>query len=110
MDKQTLMQNQRVAVICLILLSFAMASSEFVNICSWNMRSLLSAGPYIRTLCQSSDIIVASEHRLYSYELSKLDAFFPGYNIYAKSSADLNNEQGLKVPGHCGLLIAWSQE
>ena len=78
-----------------------------INIAAWNMRSVNHAHVYVNDLCKTYDIICASEHRLYNYELNKLDAVFQGYSVYAKASSDLVNDSGIHRPGHCGTLIAW---
>ena len=78
-----------------------------LSISSWNMRFLRSATPYLQELCGMSDIITASEHRLYQCELFKLQDVLPGYTVQAKASIDLSDDDHGSKPGHCGLLIAW---
>ena len=80
-----------------------------LSLCAWNMRSVNYAGPYIEELCKTHDVIVGAEHRLYSYELNKLNSVFPGFSVRAKASKDLSNEDGVVRPGHCGICIAWKQ-
>jgi hypothetical protein len=33
--------------------------------------------------------------------------FLPGFCVYAKASADLNDDTGIRKPGHCGIFLAW---
>ena len=88
----------------LTLLVYGMAG--ILSICSWNMRSLTPAGPYINTLANDNDIIIGSEHRLYNCELYRLNDFLPGYQIHAKASADVDQEIHTSKSGHCGIFIA----
>ena len=80
-----------------------------LSVCAWNMRSLTYAGPYIAALCKNNDVIVGAEHRLYKYELHRLNEMFPGYSVHGKASHDLQDENGITKPGHCGISIAWRQ-
>lgn len=80
-----------------------------LSVCAWNMRSLTYAGPYIAELSKNNDVIVGAEHRLFKYELHKLNDMFPGYSVYGKASHDLQDECGISKPGHCGISIAWRQ-
>ena len=73
------------------------------------MRSLASAGAYISMLTGDCDIITMSEHRMYECELNKLSGHMPGFTVYAKASADLQDGDVSRKPGHCGLLIAWAE-
>ena len=81
-----------------------------LSISAWNMRSSAPAGPYLQSLCDSNDIIVGAEHRLYENEFHKLQYLFPGFDIYAKSSSDLNDEEMSFKPGHCGVCIVWKKQ
>ncbi len=38
---------------------------------AWNLRSLTASKTYIQELCQLSDVLFISEHRLYQTELHK---------------------------------------
>ena len=80
-----------------------------LSIAAWNMRSATYAGPFLHQLCASHDIIVASEHRMYEQEFYELEELFPGYDICAKSSHDLTNEDRIWKPGHCGICLAWKR-
>ena len=81
--------------------------SKKLSICAWNMRALSSARSYINTLAGMSDVITMSEHRLYKCELHKLNDFLPDFSVYSKASSDLDDQDIMKSPAHCGVLIAW---
>jgi hypothetical protein len=72
-----------------------------LTICSWNMRSLSCAGPYLQWLSKSNDIIFMAEHRLYQHELNKVANVLPGYQYVAKASSDLSCETYVHKTGHC---------
>ena len=86
---QSIMDNTS-KVIILTLIVGAMAGC--LSICSWNMRSLTSAGPYLDRLAAENDIIIGSEHRLFNNQLYKINAYLPRCNIHAKASSDLSDE------------------
>ena len=85
---------------------------SLLTLSAWNMRSLGPAGPYLHELADlhRSDIICISEHRLYPYELYKLNELCPQFDVHAKSSEDLSNEAQNKQSGHCGTGILWRKE
>ena len=85
---------------------------SILTISAWNMRSLGPAGPYLHELADlhKSDVICISEHRLYPYELFKLNDLCPQFDVHAKSSEDLSNEVQTKQSGHCGIGILWRKE
>jgi len=73
------------------------------------MRTLRSACPYVNKLMSNADILVLSEHRLYSSELYKLDDLNCEYEFHGKASHDLKDEMLLRKPGHCGIAIGWKK-
>ena len=93
-----------------IFINILIVTMASLKISAWNMRSSAPAGPYLRALCDNSDIIVGAEHRLYENELNKLQYLFPEFDIHAKSSCDLRNDDMSLKPGHCGMCVAWKRE
>ena len=82
---------------------------DSLTITSWNMRSLNRAGPYIHELVNKygSDILCLSEHRLYKSELHKLHQIGINFEVHAKASHDLLDNNQSKKPGHCGIAMFW---
>ena len=85
--------------------------SQNLTIAAWNMRSMTTAGPYVNQLISDNgaDIVCLSEHRLYEYELHKIDDLCTNYCFHAKASADLKHHDQSKKHGHCGVAILWSK-
>ena len=100
MEKKS--KNKILSVITVLLIMMSV-----LQICAWNMRALRSAQVYCKELSTHCDILIMSEHRLYNCELFKLNEFIPGFIVYAKASADLDEDYVSVKPGHCGILIAW---
>jgi hypothetical protein len=73
-NKQIHVKGQYIVIILVVVMTS-------INIAAWNMRSLTYAQTYINDLCTTYDIICASEHRLYNYELNKLNSIFQGYAV-----------------------------
>ena len=56
-----------------------------------------------------SDVVVVSEHRLYSNELHKLEYINDDFVVQAKASSSLRNEKQTHVIGHCGIAMFWKK-
>ena len=81
-----------------------------ITIASWNMRSLVSAKPYINELLNMSDVLVLSEHRLFKNELHKLGQINCNIEYEAKASDELDSKDQSNYSGHCGIAIFWQRK
>ena len=78
-----------------------------LRVLSWNMRGFKAASPYINTLLNDSDICVLSEHHLFENELWKLNGLTDKFDVFAKSSSQLDNSHIYTGKGHGGIAIMW---
>ncbi len=100
----------KMAIMNCTILFLLIVMMKSLHMCGWNMRSLAPAAGYLKYLAQNNDILVCSEHRLFNYQLYRIKDYLPGYEVYAKASADLEDSMSCTRSGHCGLFIAWSEE
>ena len=91
------------------LLFIVVVMANQLSITAWNIRSLSCARPYINELLHNTDILVLSEHRLFSNELYKLGEINTEYDFVAKASQSLDNRENSKGGGHSGIAVFWKK-
>ena len=98
-------------IVCIYILHLLMAEigRTGLTVTAWNLRSLTASQTYVQELCQLSDVLFISEHRLYQNELYKLHELQTGFEIYGKAAKDLDNHAQSKMPGHCGIAMMWAK-
>ena len=84
-----------------------MASTNHINVTTWNMKGLSGASPYAHELLDNCDICVLTEHHLYPCELYKLDQLHQDFDVYSRSSSMLDNSRISSIRGFGGIAVMW---
>ena len=82
--------------------------TQNLRIAAWNCRGLSNGLPYIEHLADNHDIVIISEHWLWSFELHKLKNIHPNMLGAATANSRLTPECNL-VRGCGGIGIIWNK-
>ncbi len=103
MDIHNMSYTSVIHYVCIL----AVIMSSCLTTVAWNMRSFSCATPYIQTLMQAADILLLSEHRLYTSELYMLQNINKDFDYHCSSSHDLSDQNVAVCPGHGGMALCW---
>ena len=78
-----------------------------ITICNWNCRGYRSSVPYIRELCDRSDIVLICEHWLHANKLSSFDDVSDNICYLARASNESNADAFGQRRGQGGVSIIW---
>ena len=81
---------------------------ESVTITTWNCRGLSISEPYLKSISESSDIILIQEHWLWPYEMHKLSSVLCSYSANGMCDKRLDENSALKR-GCGGVGIPWKK-
>ena len=81
-----------------------------IRIACWNARGFNSAVPYLRSLCDKTDIICLSEHWLHENKLMLLDEISEKILYHARASKFATAENYGTKRGQGGVAILWSKK
>ena len=83
---------------------------DTITISTWNCRGFKSSVPYIRELCNRSDIVLICEHWLHANCLSLFDEISDQTNFHARASNESNADAFGQRRGQGGVSIIWKRE
>ena len=82
-----------------------------ISIGAWNARGLDNAGPHLHSMLSNCDIVVISEHKLYSCQLNRLNDIHMHFSSFGRASKWLKDKNVVKKPtGHGGIGILWNND
>ena len=93
-----------------ILFSFwVLEDTPTIRIACWNSRGSSSAVPYLRHLCELSDIVAISEHWLHEKKLKFFEEISANFMYCARSSKFASAENYGTKRGQGGVSILWNK-
>ena len=78
-----------------------------LSITTWNSRGMVSAVPYLRTLCKLSNFIMVTEHWLHDNRLRLLEQIDNEFEYFGRSSKLSSAECYGTSRGQGGVAIMW---
>ncbi len=110
--EQAILMTRDTTAVCLLITVIAASlqgtlMESKLRISAWNARGMTASGPYLNKLMQSSDVVAVSEHNLYTCDLHRLGEINTDFESLGRSSADLDEANRGRIPGHCGVAILW---